>query len=205
MYEFGVLARISFALRIAPRHAAWARRKNEFCAKGQQQNTALEAHRVGHDEDETVSLYSSDKSEAYAGIPAGRLNEYRFAWVDFAGSFGVFNHADADAILHAGERVLTLELCDNFGHATFRDLVKPNHRRVANQFCDVFRDLHVRPLQVVRITDPLIVQESPSAAVPRVGMLRLRPSAVSLRSGYAQHDIAPGGAEHESTISQPGQ
>ena len=43
--------------------------------------------------------------------------------MNFAGALGFGNHADADAVFHAAQRVLAFELGHDFGHAAFGDFV----------------------------------------------------------------------------------
>ena len=51
---------------------------------------------------------------------------------------GSFKHADADAILHASAGIEVLEFREQDGFQTLTDPVKPDHRRVADDFKNVF-------------------------------------------------------------------
>ena len=89
-----------------------------------------------------VALDRGDEGETDSGVAAGRLDEHGFAGLDFPGALGLCDHADADAVFHAGQRILALEFRHDLGDAALGDFVQPNQRRVADQLCDVFCDFH---------------------------------------------------------------
>jgi hypothetical protein len=56
-------------------HTLLARGKHQFCAKGLEQLSPLDAHRIGHNQDDTVPFGRADHSQANAGIAAGRFDD----------------------------------------------------------------------------------------------------------------------------------
>ena len=123
-------------------HTARSGSKHELRAEREQKDAPLQTHRVGHHDHEFVSFDSRDECQTDARVPAGRLHQHRLAGMNFAGTLGLGNHAHADAILHAAQRVLAFQLGQNFGHAAFRDFVQADQGGVADQLRDVFGDFH---------------------------------------------------------------
>jgi len=66
---FGVLARISSALAMAPFHAVGTGSEHEFGAKRAKQHAALHAHRLRHGEDQLIALDGGHKRQANAVLP----------------------------------------------------------------------------------------------------------------------------------------
>ena len=87
-------------------------------AQGLQQPAPLDAHRVGHREDDLVSLGRPDPREADAGIAAGRLDDGG-ALLQDALRFGVLDHREGDAVLDASAGVEVFEFEKNVGLLAF--------------------------------------------------------------------------------------
>ena len=83
--------------------------------KALQQNAALQAHGVGHGEDQLVAFHRGNERQRDAGVAAGRLDQHGLAGLDFPGALGLVDHADADAVFHAAARVLAFQLGDDGG------------------------------------------------------------------------------------------
>ena len=81
--------------------------------KASSSHAALEAHGLGHGEDELVALDRGDKGQGDAGVAAGRLDEDGLAGRDFAGLLGGIDHGEADAVLDARYGVLAFQLGDD--------------------------------------------------------------------------------------------
>ena len=125
-------------------HSVWTGSENDFRAKGKEQHAPLKAHGFRHGENEFVASGGCHESQSYAGVAAGRLDQHGFAGLDFPCALGLRDHADADAILHAGAGILAFQFRHHLGGAAFCHFVQPDQRSVANQFGDVICDLHSR-------------------------------------------------------------
>ena len=88
-------------------------RQHDLRAKRLQQHAALQAHGVGHGEDQLVAFHRGHERQRDTGIAAGRLDQHRLAGLDFSRAFGFVDHADADAVLHAADRILAFQLGDD--------------------------------------------------------------------------------------------
>src|ERR1019366_578985 len=95
-------------------------------------------------QNQLITLHRGDESETDSGVAAGRLDEHSLSRMNLALALSLGDHAHADAIFHASQRILALELRHDFGDAAFRDFVQPYQRRVANQLRDVFCDFHLK-------------------------------------------------------------
>ena len=109
--------------------------------------SALDRHRLRHDENEPVAARRRDECEADARIAGGRLDEHRFARLDAAFRFERVDHRDADAILDRRQRVEEFELQQNVGiELRCRlDLRKSHERRMADGFGDAVVDAAASP------------------------------------------------------------
>ena len=115
-------------------HAVGAGGEHNLRAKGQQQHAPLQAHGLRHGEDQLVALDGGHKGQRDAGVAAGGLNQHGLAGRDLAGLFGGLDHGEADAVFHAGNRVLALQLGHNGRGQAGRHAVQPHQRGLANQF-----------------------------------------------------------------------
>jgi len=88
-------------------HAFFARCQLELRAVGQHQPAPLNAHAVGHDQHQRVTLDSCDHGQADAGIARGRLDDGATG-LQRAGLFCRFDHAQGNAVLDGAARVAAL-------------------------------------------------------------------------------------------------
>ena len=102
-------------------------------AIGQHQPAALEAHALGHDQDEPVALDRGDHGEADAGIARGRLDDDA-AGLELAGLLRVLDHRERDAVLDRGAGIDPLLLDPDLGVA--EQAVDADVRRVADRLED---------------------------------------------------------------------
>ena len=123
-------------------HPVWTWSEDDFRAESKQQHAPLQAHGVGHRQDEFVSSHRRHESQADAGVAAGGLDQHGFAGLNFPRPFGFGDHADANAILYAGARIRALQFRYHLGSAAFGHFVQPDERRVTDQLGDVICDLH---------------------------------------------------------------
>ena len=91
---------------------------------------ALDAHAVGHHEDQLVALHRRDHRQAHAGVARGRLDD-RAAGFQRAGNFGRFDHRHGDAVFDRAARVGALAL-DVDAVAVAEQAVDAHVRRVAD-------------------------------------------------------------------------
>src|SRR6185369_6578897 len=91
-------------------HSLLARGQLELGAISEHQPAPLDAHAVGHDQDQAIALHRRDHREANAGIAAGRLDD-RSAGLELAAALGVLDHRKRDAVLdrRSGIRALLLD------------------------------------------------------------------------------------------------
>jgi len=82
-------------------HALRSGGEHDFRTESFQQHPALEAHRFWHGENQLVTFDSGDERQRDAGIAAGRFDERGFSRRNFAGLFGLVDHAHADAVFYA--------------------------------------------------------------------------------------------------------
>src|SRR5579875_2747027 len=68
-------------------HARSAGRQDEFCAKTQQQNAALNGHGLWHGEDELVSFDGSSQRQSDAGVSARWFHQNGCTWCNAAFAF----------------------------------------------------------------------------------------------------------------------
>ncbi len=126
-------------LRDGSLHPLGSGREDELRSQHRQQRATLDAHRLGHRQDELVSLRSGDEGERDAGVSARRLDDGRVG-VDHAPLLGVLDHRHADAVLHAAERIKKFALHRDGRGQVFRDVIQPDERRATDRFDDVVVD-----------------------------------------------------------------
>ena len=94
-------------------HAFRALGQHQLCAVSLEQIAALNAHRLGHGQYDLVAAGSRDGSQTYAGVAAGRLDDYR-AGLQLALGLGIVQHGLGYTILYAARRIEVLQL-DQYG------------------------------------------------------------------------------------------
>jgi hypothetical protein len=124
-------------LRLGDRalHALLARCQLEPGAIGQHQAPALDAHAVGHDQDQRVALDRRHHRQADAGVARGRLDDGATGFQQ-AARLGVLDHGQRDAVLDRTARVGALGLDPDFGRA--EQALHADVRRAADGGEDVF-------------------------------------------------------------------
>mmetsp|Transcript_18247 Transcript_18247/g.43860 ORF Transcript_18247/g.43860 Transcript_18247/m.43860 type:complete len:263 (-) Transcript_18247:592-1380(-) len=95
-------------------HALLARRQVEAGTIGQHQPAALDAHAVGHHQDQLVALDGRHHGQAHAGIARGRLDDGA-ARLEQAAGLGVLDHGQRDAILDRAAGVAALRFDPHLG------------------------------------------------------------------------------------------
>ena len=127
-------------------HAQGAGREDEFGAVGLEDLAPLDAHRLGHGENESVALDRGDEGQADSGVAAGGLDD-ESARLELAFALGGFDHGLGDALLDARGGIEGLDLDHDFRAAVVH-LVDSHERRVANQLADVVVDLFHCPVSL---------------------------------------------------------
>jgi hypothetical protein len=95
-------------------HALLARRQVEARAIGQHQAAALNAHAVGHDEDQLVALDGGHHGEAHTRVAGGRLDD-RSARLEQPLRLGGFDHRQRDAVLDGAAGIAAFGLDPDLG------------------------------------------------------------------------------------------
>ena len=119
-------------------HAERSRRQLELRTEQRQHLAALDRHRLRHDQDQLVAARRGDERERDAGVAGSRLDKCRLAGRNLARGFHGIDHADADAVLDAGNRIEEFELRQKIGAdiVFFGDAVEPHDRRIADRVGD---------------------------------------------------------------------
>ena len=112
-------------------HSLGAGREDELRAEHGKQGAALHAHRLGHGENEFVTLGRGHEGKRDAGITAGRLHDGG-AFLDQSLSLGIRDHGGTDTILHASERVEELALQRDRRGKPLGDVVEAHERGAAD-------------------------------------------------------------------------
>ena len=113
-------------------HALGAGGQDQFRPVSRQKTAALDAHRLGHRENETVPLQRRRQGQTDARVAAGRLNDQR-PGLQPALAFGRLNHRQPHAVLHAAAGIEILGLRQNLGLAVI-EAAQGHERRVADGF-----------------------------------------------------------------------
>ncbi len=94
-----------------------------------------------HSQDQPVAARGRDEGEANASVARGWLDQ-RPTWFQLTGVLQFQDHVDADAILHAGDRIEEFQLQDYVGGNAFlsEDLRDPHERRIADGLGDAVVD-----------------------------------------------------------------
>src|SRR5712692_1867250 len=139
----GVLAQELLRRVDGARHALDRGRDVELRAEAREEALALDAHVVGHRQDEPVALHRGRHREPDAGVAARRLDDRR-AGLEQAARLRVLEHRQRDPVLHAAARVDRLELGDDARAAGPGQPVEPDHRGPADQLEHARGDLRPR-------------------------------------------------------------
>ena len=119
-----------------PFHALGGRRQDQLCPQQRQQGAPLHAHAIGHCQYELVALGRSHEGQCDPGIAACGFDKHSLARRDLARLLGGFNEGQADAVLHAGNRVLALQLDEQCAGAGV-ERPQLDQGRVADQVQDI--------------------------------------------------------------------
>jgi hypothetical protein len=117
------------------RHALFLGGQVEFRAISQHQAAALEAHALGHDQDQFIAFDRRDHRKADSGVARGRLDD-RAARLELTAPLRVFDHRERDSILDRAARIRPLRFHPDFG-AVAEQAVDPDVRGVADGLEDV--------------------------------------------------------------------
>src|SRR5437667_101671 len=121
------------------RHPLDRRGEMELGAEPGQEPLALDAHVVGHRQDQPVASHRGRHRQPDAGVAAGRLDD-RGAGLEHAPPLGVLEHRDGDAVLDAPTGIERLELRHHGRAARLGQPIESDHRRVADQLPTRARD-----------------------------------------------------------------
>ena len=95
----------------------------EFCAQQGKESAALEAHALGHGEDELVAFGGGDESEGDAGVAGGGLDDGGLGR-DFALFFRGLYHGGADTVFDTAEGIKEFAFEGDGGGETSGDALK---------------------------------------------------------------------------------
>ena len=117
-----------------PFHAFGPGGEDHLCAVGRHEPLPLDAHRLGHRENQLIALQCADERQSDTRIAARGLDD-RGSGTERAAGFGLLDHRQGDAVLHASGGVEQFDLGDDPGHgaglpAQARQL---DQRRVADE------------------------------------------------------------------------
>ena len=101
---------------------------------GKHQPAPLDAHAVGHDEDQLVALDGRHHRKADAGVARGWLNN-RAARLQLARALRILDHGECDAVLDRAAGIRPLRFHPHFG-AVAEQPVDADVRSVANRIED---------------------------------------------------------------------
>ena len=138
-------ATISCARAIAPLTPFSRGVSSKRRAVGEHQAAPLDAHAVGHDEDDRVALDGADHRQADARVARGRLDDRR-ARLERARRLCRLDHRDGDPVLDRAARVRALAL-DVDVVARAEQPVDADVRRVADGVQDVVGEHAAGPSQ----------------------------------------------------------
>ena len=115
-------------------HPVGAGGQHDLRAKCEQQYAALQAHGLGHGEDEAIALDGRDECETDARVAAGGLDQRRLAGGDLASLLGRFNHGQTDTVFNAAQGVLAFQFGNNGRGQACGHAIEPHKRGLANKF-----------------------------------------------------------------------
>jgi len=121
-----------------PFHAFDAWGQNKFGAQHGEQSAPFQRHRVGHGEDDPVTLGGGHESQGDAGVAAGRFDDHRVALEETA-LLRVFDHGHTDAVLDAAEGIEEFALEQDGGLQLGCDFIEADQRSVTDGFDDVVK------------------------------------------------------------------
>ena len=123
-------------------HALCTIGEDKLRAVGLHQLAALNAHGLGHDDDNAVAARGGNRGKADAGIAGGGLDDNRVA-LELAARLGVIKNGLGNAILDRACWVEIFKLCKQFCFELFRlfNVRKLQKRRAADQLVSRSIDL----------------------------------------------------------------
>ena len=130
-------------LRDGALHALRAVGQDELRPVGLHEQAALDAHGLGHRDDDLVPARGGHGSEADAGIAGGGFDD-RGARADLAARLGIVEHGFGDAVFDRTGRIEILELAEHAGlQALLRfDALELEERRIAYELVNGCVDGH---------------------------------------------------------------
>ena len=99
------------------RHTVLATGQTNLCTIGFHQVTALDAHRLGHRQDQLITLDGTHEGQTYTRITARRLDNGG-TWLQKALLLCILNHRQSDTVLHTTARIEKFHLGDHWGLQT---------------------------------------------------------------------------------------
>ena len=149
-------------------HAVGSGCEHELGAVGLEQGAPLDAHGLGHGEDQLDPAGRAHHRQGDAGVAAGRLDDHRVG-ADQAGLLGGVDHRDADPVLHGVGGVEVLELGGDLAVGALGEAVDPDQGRVADQVRDAGCDLHAGNARTRRLALSVADQSVTRAVRPAWG------------------------------------
>ena len=124
-------------------HAFAARRQDDFRAVSLREFAALDAHRLGHRQNDFVATNCADKRQADARVAAGRFDDGA-ALAENAFLLGIENHTEGNAVLDAATRIEELHFRDDvrFQVAIRSKGAELYQRRLADELGDCVVNSH---------------------------------------------------------------
>jgi hypothetical protein len=102
-----------------------------------QQFASLNAHALGHGEDQPVAPAGADKGQADAGVAAGRLDDGP-SGLEYAPLLGIIDHGHGHPVLDAAQRVAGFDLGQQFGPGG--QSLEPDQRGVTDRTGEIIAD-----------------------------------------------------------------
>ena len=122
-------------------HAFGSGRQLQPCAEGLEQTAALQAHRVGHRQDQFVSFDRRDTGQSDARVAAGGFDD-RGSGREEAFLFGVFDHRQGDPLFDASQRVEIFQFAEQAAAQRVHTAVGSEFQKgsIADQVGQFFRN-----------------------------------------------------------------
>ena len=98
-----------------PLHAFGPGGEDHLCAVSRHEPLPLDAHRLGHGEDQLIAFQCADERQSDTRIAARGLDDHG-SGTDCAAGFGLLDHRQGDAVLHASGGVEQFDFGDDPGH-----------------------------------------------------------------------------------------
>jgi len=114
MIAFGMLDQL-LGLGDGALHAFRAFGQVQFGAQQLQHLAPLDRHGFGHGQDQAIALGRGDEGQRNAGVARSGLDQRADARLDLARGLQRLDHRQADAVLHARQRVVEFQLGQDVG------------------------------------------------------------------------------------------